>query len=70
MMNEWMTISIGIVFIILSLVFLLLREIILKMARVQCRILEQTYVRGLLILELSGIILVFLGVLKLLGIIT
>lgn len=68
MLNPWIVvvpIIIGCILIVLSFCGLLYREKILKKAQIDRVVLEDTYVKGLLILEVAGIILIILGVLLL-----
>jgi len=67
-LNPWIVvvpIIIGCILIVLSFCGLLYREKILKKAQIDRVVLEDTYVKGLLILEVAGIILIILGVLLL-----
>jgi hypothetical protein len=57
------SIIIGLPLIYFSIKSLLYREEILKKAKIDRVVLEEAYVKGLLILELAGIILVTLGIL-------
>jgi len=65
MISGVLSIIIGCCLIFSSFYSLLHREEILKKAQVDRIVLEETYVKGLLILEAAGIILIILGVLLL-----
>lgn len=68
-LSEFVSVSIGIIFVVISLGFLWSRQKVLEKAERDDRFLRQTCTIGLMLLEIAGIILVFFGVMKILGII-